>query len=60
MSGVISNIIMFGSFLAANLAKCKAYWVISSLCGWAYPIPFHLYWNAVPSDPKTLSLANSE
>ena len=60
MSGVTSSVMVFGSRSAANLAQCIACWVISSLCGWAYPIPFHLYWNAVPSDPKILSLSNRE
>ena len=60
MSGVTSSVMLFGSFLAASLAQCIACWVVSSLCGWAYPIPFHLYWKAVPSDPKILSLANGE
>ena len=30
------------------------------LCGCAYPIPFHLYWRIVPSDPKILSLMFGE
>ena len=60
MSGVTSIVIVFGSFLTANLAQCIACWVVSSLCGWAYPIPFHLYWNAVPIDPKILSLVNGK
>ena len=54
------RVVVFGSFLAARRAQCIACWVISMLGGWAYPIPFHLYWKAVPSDPKILSLANGE
>ena len=42
MSGMTKNVAVFGSFLAANLAQWNACWAISSLCGWAYPIPFHL------------------
>jgi hypothetical protein len=60
MSGMTSSVMVFGSFLAANLVQCIACWAISSLCGWAYPISFHLYWKAVPSDPKNLSLVNGE
>jgi hypothetical protein len=60
MSGMTSSVMVFGLFFVANLAKCIACWAISSLCGWAYPIPLHLYWKAVPSDPKILSLANGE
>ena len=30
------------------------------VCGWAYPLPLHLCWNAVPIDPKTLSMKNVE
>ena len=45
-----------GSCLAAKLAQCIVWWVVSSLCGCAFPIPLHLYWKAVPSDPKILSL----
>ena len=54
------NVVVFGLFLAARRTQCIACWVVSSLWGWAYPIPCHLYWNAVPSDPKILSLANGE
>ena len=46
MSGITSIVMVFGSFFAASLAQCIACWVVSSLCGWAYPIPFHLYWKA--------------
>ena len=60
MSGVIINEMVFGSFLAVNLTHCSVYWVILSLCGWAYRIPLHLYWIAVPSDPKFVFLANGE
>ena len=31
-----------------------------SVCGWAYPLPVHLCWNAVRIDPKTLSRKNVE
>ena len=60
VSGVTSIVMIFGSFLAANLAQWSACWAILSLCEWAYLIPFHLYWKAVPSDPKTLCLVNGE
>ena len=32
----------------------------SSVCGWAYPFPIHLCWNADPIDPKTLFRENGE
>ena len=54
------SVTVFGSYLAASRAQCIACWVISSLCGWAYPISCHLYWKAVPNDPKILSLMNGE
>ena len=60
MSGVTSSVILFGLFLAASLTQCIACWIIFSLCGWAYPIPFYLYWKAMPSDSKTLSFANGK
>ena len=60
MSGMTRIVRVSGSFMAANRAQCIACWAISSFGGCAYPIPFHLYWKAVPSDPKTLSLANVE
>ena len=46
---------MSGLLWAASLAQWRACWVSVSVCGWAYPLPVHLCWNAVPLDPKTLS-----
>lgn len=43
VSGITNKVIVDGSCLAASLAQCIACWVNSSLCGCAYPIPFHLY-----------------
>ena len=43
ISGRTMMVMVFGSFLAANLAQCSVWWAISSLCGCAYPIPFHLH-----------------
>ena len=60
LSGIMSMVTVFGSFLANSLAQCKACCASVSLCGWAYPIPLHLYSNAVPRDPNTLSLGNGE
>ena len=60
MSGITSIVMVSLSVLAANLAQCIACSVVSSLCGWGYPIPFYLYWKAIPNDPKILSLANGE
>ena len=60
MSGITNIVMLFETVLAASLAQCIACCVVFSLCGCAYLIPFHLYWKAVPSDPKTLSLANGE
>ena len=54
------SVTVFGSFLAASRAQCIACWVIYSLYEWAYPIPCHLYWKAVPNHPKILSLMNGE
>ena len=51
---------MFGLFLAASLAQCTTCWVVSYVCGWAYPFPIHLCWNADPIDLKTLSWENGE
>ena len=59
MFGVTNIVMLFESVLAASLAQCIACWVVSSLCRCTYLIPFHLYWKAVPSDPKTLSLCKT-
>ena len=55
-SGMIYMVVVYGSCFAASLAQCIAFWASFSLCGWAYPIPRHLYENAFPMDPKILSL----
>ena len=60
ISGIISIVTVVGSCLADNLAQCIACCAISLLCGCAYPIPFHLYWRAVPIEPKILSLVYGE
>ena len=31
-----------------------------SVCGWAYPFPCHLCWNALPIDPNITSLGKGE
>ena len=56
MSGMTSIVRVFGSSLVASRTQYIACWAIFSFGGCTYPIPFHLYWKAVPSDPKTLSL----
>ena len=60
ISGITNIVIVVGSFLADILAQCIACWANSSLCECAYPMPFHLYWRAVLSDPKSLSLVCGE
>ena len=32
MCGITTIVMVFGSFLAANLAQCIACWAVSSLC----------------------------
>ena len=39
--GEYSDVVMI--FFVANVAQCMAFWASISLCGWAYPIPCHLY-----------------
>ena len=58
--GTTIMVTVVGSCLAANRAQCIACWVVSSLCGCAYPIPFHLYWRAVSIEPNILSLVCGE
>ena len=60
MSQITSIVTVVGSFLADSLAQCITCWANSSLCGYAYPMPFHLYWRALPSDPKILGLVCGE
>jgi hypothetical protein len=60
MSGITSIVTVVGFYLADSRAQCIACWAVSSLCGCAYPMPFHLCWRAVPNDPKILSLACGE
>ena len=55
ISGITIIVTVVGSYLADSMAQCIACWANSSLSGCAYPMPFHLYWRAVPSDPKILS-----
>ena len=59
-SVVVSIVIVFGLFFAANFAQWRACWVSFFVCGWAYMFPIHLCWNVVPIDPKTLSWENVE
>jgi hypothetical protein len=47
-------------FYAANCAQWISFCVTCELLGCAYPIPVHLYWKAVPSDPNTLFLWKEE
>ena len=60
LSGITSIVTVVGSYLADRRAQCIACWANSSLCGCANPMPFHLYWRAVPSDPNILSLVWGE
>jgi hypothetical protein len=57
---VISNVIVYGLFLAASLAQWRACWVSFFVCGWAYLFPVHLCWNVVHIDPKILFRENGE
>ena len=54
--GMTSMVAVDGLFLDANCAHYTACWVISTLCGSVYPIPFQLYRRARPSDPKIFLL----
>ena len=60
LSGIVSMVMVWGSFFATNLAQYIAIWALTSLCGWVHPTPLHLYENAFPMDPKSLFLENGE
>ena len=60
VSGDIIIVTVFGSILAARRAQCMACCRSIALCGWAYPIPCHLWSKAFPMDPNILSLGNGE
>ena len=53
-------VVEYGSYFVASLAQWIVFWASISLWGWAYPIPCHLCENALPIDPKILSLGNGE
>ena len=57
---VTSIVLVCGLFLATSLAQWRVCWASFSVCGWAYPFPFHLCWNAIPFDPNALSQGNGE
>jgi hypothetical protein len=59
-SGMMRMVIVSWFSLAARWAQCIAFCVFSLLCGWAYPLPIHLCWKAVPLDPNMESLWNGE
>ena len=42
LSGMVSMVMVWGSFLAASVVQCIVFWASVSLCEWTYPIPFHL------------------
>jgi hypothetical protein len=42
LSGMVRIVIVFGFSCAASRTQCMALCVFSLLCGWAYPIFFHL------------------
>ena len=60
VSGDISIVIVYGSFWAAMRAQWIACCISVALWGWAYPIPCHLWSNALPRDPNIMSRENGE
>ena len=59
-SGTVKMVIVSWSSCAARQAQCMAFCMFSLLCGWAYPLSFHLCEKAVPLDPNIESLWNGE
>ena len=57
---VISIVAVSRLFLAASFAQWRVCRASFFVCGWAYPFPFHLCWNAIPIDPHTLFWGNGE
>ena len=60
VSGEMSIVMVFGSFLEARWAQCIACCKSVALLGWVYAIPFHLWSKALPKDPNILSRENGE
>ena len=53
-------VMVCGSFFVASLAQCIAVGASCLLWRCAYPIPFHLFEKASPTDPKILSFGYDE
>ena len=57
-SGIVRMVSISWSSCVARQGQCMACCMFSLLCGWAYPLSFHLCEKAAPLDPNIESLWN--